>query len=296
MQLQSDQRGTVYTATISSWEETLPDLLDAAGLIVGIEKKQPILIKPNLVEPQNPPITTHVGLIEVLVDYLQKHLPQKRLIIGEGTGSLTRDTYHCFDVLGYTRLAQERGIELIDLNVEELCHKQDSSCNRWPEMYLPKLLDEVFLLSVPILKAHTLSKVTLTMKNMMGCAPPAHYQGNGPWGKASFHTRMHESIFDLNRYRTPDFTLLDATIGMSQSHLWGPNCDPAVNRLAVSWDPVAIDSYGTSLLGKEWRTIEHIRLANGLLGQAEITDLIDISVEDTSTIKPEIYTGVEKEI
>ncbi len=279
-QLPGKQQGIVYTTVITSWQEVLPPLLDSAGLLEGIDSKRPILIKPNLVEPQNPPITTHVGLIEVLIDYLQEHLPEQRLIIGEGTGSLSRDTYHCFDVLGYTRLAQDRGLELIDLNVEELTHKQDSDCNRWPEMYLPKLLDEVFLLSVPILKAHTLAKVTLTMKNMMGCAPPAHYNGGGPWGKASFHTRMHESIFDLNRYRTPDFTLLDATIGMSQSHLWGPSCDPPINRLAASWDPVAIDSYGAALLGKDWRTVEHIRLADGLLGQAEIARPLEVTYEE----------------
>ena len=198
------------------------------------------------------------------------------MIIGEGTGSLQHDTYHCFDELGYTRLAQEKNVELLDLNREELNHKKNPGCERWPQMYLPKLLDKAFLLSVPTLKAHTLAKVTLTMKNMLGCAPPSHYQGNGSWGKSSFHRQIHEAIFDLNRYRTPDFTILDATVGMTKAHLWGPTCEPPVNRLAVSWDPVAIDSYGATLLGRDWHNIKHIRLAHDVLGRSDIHGIREI--------------------
>ena len=143
-------------------------------------------------------------------------------------------------------------------------------------MYLPELLDEVFLLSVPVLKAHSLAGVTLTMKNMMGCAPPTHYQKGGCWGKSAFHSRIQEAVFDLNRYRTPDFTLLDATIGMSKAHLWGPHCQPAVGLIAASADPVAIDSFGCSLLKRSWRDIGHIAMADGVLGCAEPLQIVKL--------------------
>jgi uncharacterized protein (DUF362 family) len=146
---------------------------------------------------------------------------------------------------------------------------QNSKCRRWPEMYLPKVIFESFLISVPVLKAHSLAGVTLTMKNMIGLTPPAHYQQGGPWKKASFHQGIQEAVFDLNRYRTPDFTLLDATIGMQEAHLWGPTCDPPPNRLAASYDPVAIDSYGCRLLGIKWNTIGHLAMAHGTLGTAD---------------------------
>lgn len=141
-------------------------------------------------------------------------------------------------------------------------------------MYLPDLVLDNFLISVPVLKAHSLSRVTLTMKNMMGCAPPAHFQGSGGWGKSSFHQRIDEAVFDLNRYRTPDFTVLDASVGMAQAHLWGPTCKPPVNRIAVSYDPVAIDAYGTTLLKRSWQDIKHIRLAHNVLGIAEPLEII----------------------
>ncbi len=228
-----------------------------------------MIIKPNLVEILAPPITTPVELVDTLIGYLLNYLPAEKIIVGEGCGATDYTTHHAFKELRYTVLSEKYHIELVDLNTEELRYSENSSCRRWPEMYLPKILDGAFILSVPQLKAHSLAGVTLTMKNMMGCAPPDHFRGEGAWNKSAFHTRIHEAIFDLNRYRTPDFTLLDATIGMAKAHLWGPQCSPAVNTLAASFDPVAIDSYGTTLLGRRWQDIDHIVMANGILGEAQ---------------------------
>jgi uncharacterized protein (DUF362 family) len=269
----SEKSGIIWSAPAEPLYDTLEPLLDAAGLIDTLSSHSTVLIKPNLVEALDPPITTPVGIIEALVDYLQASLPSLDIIVGEGTGSLQYDTFHCFERLGFMGLAQREGVELLDLNEEPSRHLSDESCTRWPVMYLPELLFDTFLLSVPVLKAHSLSKVTITMKNMMGCAPPAHFRGGGGWGKASFHRQIEEAIFDLNRYRTPDFTLLDGSIGMAQAHLWGPHCSPPVNRICASYDPVAIDAYGTELLGRSWKDIGHIRQAHRLLGIAEPLDV-----------------------
>ena len=195
--------------------------------------------------------------------------PGAEIIVGEGSGARAYDTQHCFQALGYEEMAAGKNISLVDLNLEPLVRKSQKNCHRWPVMHLPRLVFESFLISVPVLKAHTLAEVTLTMKNMMGLAPPAHFQKGGHWKKAAFHDRIQEAIFDLNRYRTPDFTVLDATVGMPEAHLWGPTCNPPVNRLAAGFDPVAMDAYGAMLLKRDWRRIEHIRLAHGCLGLAE---------------------------
>lgn len=55
---------------------------------------------------------------------------------------------------------------------------------------------------------------------------------------------------------------------MAEAHLWGPHCDPPVNRLAASADPVALDAYGTSLLGIDWKKVGYISMAHTLLGSA----------------------------
>lgn len=270
-----NQNGTVYTINFLSWQESLPPLLDKAGLPERIPAGTTILIKPNLVETLRPPITTPVGLVRSIVEYLQKHL-NNPVVIGEGCGALDYDTHRCFTELGYTEMAREKGVELIDLNKAPCRRHSLLRCRRWPEFYLPEIATNCFLLSVPVLKAHTLSEVTLTMKNMMGLAPPDHYHEGGHWKKAAFHKRIHEAVADLNRYRSPDFTVLDATVGMAEAHLWGPTCDPPINKLVAGFDPVAIDSYGAALLGKDWRRIGHIADVDGELGCADPLNMIAV--------------------
>ena len=267
---------TVFTSSFTSWQESVPLLLDAAGLIKRLGSVNKIIIKPNLVEPQEPPITTPVQLVAALVEHIHASRPGLKIIIGEGCGSSCNSTWQVFEALGYNRLADLPYVTLMDLNEAPLVHLQNSECKRWPEMYLPKIVFESFLISVPVLKAHSLAGVTLTMKNMIGLAPPAHFQQGGYWKKASFHQRIQEAVFDLNRYRTPDFTLLDATIGMQEAHLWGPTCDPPPHRLAAGYDPVAIDSYGCRLLGIKWNSIGHLAMAHGLLGTADPITVHDV--------------------
>ena len=89
-------------------------------------------------------------------------------------------------------------------------------------MWLPKAVFEHVLISLPVLKAHSLSRLTGSMKNMIGIAPPKHYSGqHGFWKKAVFHHHLDQAIVDLISYRKPDFTIMDATIGLADR--W-PSC------------------------------------------------------------------------
>ncbi len=266
---QSNTSGRIAAVDFTDWHENVFALLDHFALERILAKQKRILLKPNLVEDKPPPVTTPVELVAAIIDYLQERVPDVPIVIGEGCGSLGYDTWHVFTALGYTDLAAAKGVELLDLNEAELVKKQDPACNRFPEIYLPKIVFDSFLLSVPMLKAHTLAQVTLTMKNMMGLAPPVHYQKGGHWKKASFHNGVQEAVFDLNRYRCADFTLLDATVGMSKAHLWGPTCEPPPNLLLAGFDPVSIDAHGAAILGRNWRQIGHIKMADSILGQAD---------------------------
>ena len=56
-------------------------------------------------EALEPPITTPVGLIEELVQYIQAVSPGSKIIVGEGCGSTNYETDHVFHSLGYTEMA-----------------------------------------------------------------------------------------------------------------------------------------------------------------------------------------------
>ena len=278
-QMHSMKQGTVYTVKQENQQYRVTSLLDAAGLDKKIAGRPVILIKPNLVEALPPPITTPVSLVRAIILYLRKH-SQAEILIGEGTASATYDTPHAFEALGYTELGQELDVPLIDLNHEPCISLKCAKYDRWPEMHLPQIAMESFLLSVPMLKAHSLALVTLTMKNMMGLAPPQHYQQGGGWKKSAFHLGIQDAVADLNRYRTPDFSVLDATLGMAEAHLWGPTCQPPPHILAASEDPVAIDAYGAQLLHKNWQEIDHIKSVHQELGQAA-----PLTVHEIMTVK-----------
>jgi uncharacterized protein (DUF362 family) len=258
----------IYCIDFKNWNESVSKLLEASNLDKCLPEGKKILLKPNLVTNDPPPITTPVAFTRAVADFILSKNPRAKIIIAEGCGATEYDTFTPFKDLGYKDLAQENNFELIDLNNAPLIKLSNPECKRWPEFYMPRIIMESFLISLPVLKAHSIADVTLTMKNMMGAAPPKHYNA-GSWQKSAFHSQMHEALFDMNRYRTPDFTVLDATVGMRDAHLWGPTCDPKPNLLAASADPVAIDTFGTSVLNKDWQEIGHIKMADGILGFAD---------------------------
>ena len=249
------------------YEESLPALMELLNVGPHLSSVERVVIKPNLVNTSRPPVTTPVELVAAIVDYVRQ-VSSARIVVAEGCGSPLYDTYRPYRKLGYVELADAKGIGLVDLNNAELLKLSDNRCRLYPHFMMPRVVMESFLISVPVLKRHSLAKVTLTMKNMMGCAPPRHY-GGLVWKKSKFHKNMHRSIFEMNLYRTPDLTILDGSVGLATYHLGGPKCKPPVRKLVGGFDPVAVDSYGAGLLCLDWREIKHIALAHSVLGNGE---------------------------
>lgn len=250
-----------------SFKLSLPTLLDEIGAAEVLKRQERILIKPNLVNTSPPPITLPLSAAEALIQYIRE-CSSAELIIGEGTGEPHIDSFDVFRAHGYDRLAKTYNVQLIDLNEAKNVQLSNPDCQIFPQFYLPEIAFDSFIISFPVLKAHSLADVTLAMKNMMGLPSHHHYQQGGYWRKSAFHARMHRAIFELNSYRKPDLSIIDASVGMAEYHLGGPTCDPPVNKLVAGFDPVAVDAMGSELLGFSWREIEHIRLADGVLGNA----------------------------
>ena len=242
----------------SSYSESVPEVLDAIRAAEVLQQQTAVLIKPNLVNASPFPITTAPQCVEAVIQYVRS-CSDAAIVIGEGCGDSDLETPQVFDSLGYTDLARRQGVELVDLNHARLEKFTNEDCPVFPQMYLPQVVMSHYLISVPVLKAHSFSEITGTLKNMIGLAPPKYYSGRfGSWKKAVFHGKMHQSIVDLNSYRTPDLSLMDATVGMPDFHLGGPQCDPPVGKLIAGFDPVKVDRRSAELLGLDWRKIAHL--------------------------------------
>ena len=246
----------VSVISFTNYKESVAKAFDGIEAGAVLADKSKILIKPNLVDDIPFPVTTPVECVEAIIDYVRS-VSDAGIIVAEGSGG-PKSTTEVFSELGYSRLAEEKQVRLVDLNGEPLVRSENPSCKIFREYYIPKIAMEYFIISVPVLKAHSFSEVTLSLKNMMGFAPPSHYQVGGFWKKSFFHRRMHESIIEMNMHRMPDLTLLDATVGMPDYHLGGRHCDPPVNKIVASFDALEADKAGAGLLGFDWKRIGHL--------------------------------------
>ncbi len=241
-----------------SYRESVREALDSIGAHTVLAAQKHILIKPNLINASPHPVTTPPQCCEAIIDYI-RNCSGADVVIGEGCGDASRETDDIFSELGYTELAARMGVALLDLNCAPMKKYTNPSCTVFPEIYLPETAFTHFIVSVPVLKAHTLAAVSGSRKNMMGFAPPRYYAGKyGVWKKAVFHANMQQSIIDLNTYRTPDLTVMDATVGLAEYHLGGPECSPPANKIFAGCDAGEVDRLAAQQLGLDWRTIGHI--------------------------------------
>lgn len=248
---------TAETIEFTTYGGSVSEILDRISAGDEIKKQKKILIKPNLVTASPPPVTTPPVCCGAVIDYIRLYSPDADIAIAEGTGDPAYKGMQIFEALGYTELAEQKQVGLIDLNDQPVLKLENPECKRFPEFYMPEIAMSCFIISVPVLKVHTLSGFTGTMKNMMGFAPPSHYSGGG-WNKAAFHRDLQNAISDLNLYRSADLTILDAVVGMAESHLGGRKCDPPVGRLVAGYDPAAVDRKSAGLLGLDWKKIGHL--------------------------------------
>lgn len=246
------------TIDFSSYGESVTEALDIIGAREVLARQSAILIKPNLINTSPHPVTTPVDCCEALIGYVRSS-SKAEVVIAEGCGDPSVETDEVFDALGYRVLSRRHGVALVDLNKARLRKLEDKNCSAFPEIYLPEIAFTHFIISVPVLKAHSLAVITGTLKNMMGLVPPKYYSGKfGTWKKAVFHGDIHRSIIDLNTYRPPDLSLMDATLGLAEYHLGGRHCCPPVKKIIAGFDPIEVDREAAGLLGFRWEEIPHL--------------------------------------
>ena len=255
--------GGALMAKVVAWRfdgyaDTVSGCMTDAGAADLLASGRPVMLKPNLVNDTPFPVTTPPAFCEAVIAFVRR-CTDAPIVIAEGCGAATLETPDVFARLGYVRMARQREVQLIDLNRAHLVRLQNESCHRFPEMWLPEMVFNHVLISLPVLKAHSLCGFTGSMKNMMGLVPPSRYAGRyGSWKKAAFHQRLDDAIVELNRYRSPDFTVFDATVGLADFHLGGASCNPPCNQVLAGANARAVDREAAGLLGLDWRCIGHL--------------------------------------
>jgi uncharacterized protein (DUF362 family) len=215
--------------------DALHEILDDHGS--GLDWTRGVFLKPNIVfaaKPESGQITPP-KLVGALIHALRELHANLDIVMGDGV-AVGRDPEENFRVSGYTELAREAGVPLVDLHAAE-CRPM-----RWRfgELDLPSLaLDRIYV-NLPILKYSSACVLSGALKNQKGLLPAEM--------KKQFHRLgLHEQIAELNRAVRPSLTIMDC------SRFFGPN-------VLISGDNCGeIDATACRLL--EIDEPEHVRLS-----------------------------------
>ena len=136
---------------------------------------------------------------------------------------------------------------------------------------MPKIVQEAFIISLPVLKDHSFTKTTIAMKNMFGIAPGKYYSGS--WNKSKLHSpSTDKSVVDICTYKKPDLSIVDASVALKGMHLAGTH--KKLDLILAGFDPVAVDTVGSELLGHNPKNLEYLKLADGLLGSMDNIQIV----------------------
>ncbi len=259
-------RSRVAILRAESYSHDLEKILHyGLGLFHLDVRGKTVLLKPNLVDYiSGSHINTHPLLVAAAVECFRR-LGAKHVLVGEGPGH-QRDTELVLLESGFTDELRQLKVPFVDLNRGELVMTPllagYTGMNR---LWLPRtVLEADFVVSMPKVKTHHWSGVTLSMKNMFGVVPGAKYG----WPKNILHWKgIQESILDVCATVPVHFVIADAIVAMEGN---GPlNGHPRpLNRIVLADDPVAADATCARLMGLDPNRITHIRIGSQFLGNA----------------------------
>jgi len=241
--------------------DTRKAVFSAVELLGGIDEKMvkqfpSILIKPNLCGGVPGEAGSHTS-IEVLRSALEFFSSYSApLLIGEADCSFN-DAHEVFTSLGIYELGKHFGARVINLSEGPSVEAEVPQPLSLKRVRISSVLHQSLIVSVPVLKTHPWCAVTMNMKNMYG----AIFEKE----KAFLHNGLEKNIVDINKVIRPHICIVDAVTAVVRGGfkygLW-VGCPPTKLDLIIAGiNPVAVDSVGTRILGKDPWNIGYIKIA-----------------------------------
>jgi uncharacterized protein (DUF362 family) len=268
--------------SIIKYEKPLESVRKAVELCAGLDhlpSKAKVIIKPNIVFwartanfPKYGVITTS-RVVEDMVVLLKEHGIDD-ITIAEGTVLRNpkdmQTQMHAFESLGYGVLKKRYGVE--SLNIWERPFEKIDLGDGIELKFNVDILNADFVVDLPVLKTHSMTKVSLGIKNLKGMI-------DIPSRKKCHNTdavkNLHFMVAKLADKMPPMFTLLDGIYTNER----GPNVDGTMyrkNLLIASADVLSADMVGAKVLGFEPEVVPH--LLHAARNRKRPLDLSDIEI------------------
>jgi uncharacterized protein (DUF362 family) len=248
-------------------------VLEAIGGISRFVKKgQQVVLKPNMSFARTPDFsaTTHPLVVATVAQACMEAGAQQVLVIDH---TLHRAEL-CLERTGIREACKDiSGVHVLALQDRKFYREIKIPQGKILERVevIKDVLDSPVLINIPVAKSHSATGVSMGMKGLMGLI----------WDRESFHSQynMNQAIADLGTVIKPQLTILDATRALTSGGPGGPGEVKKPNLIIAGVDPIAVDSYGVSVVpwyGQNFkgRQVEHLLLAHQRgLGKIDIDQL-----------------------
>ena len=261
----AETSSTVAVVRNGSPEEMVTKAVEMLGGIARfVSKGDNVVIKPNIGWARRPEqaANTNPEVVAAIV----------RLCKSAGAGKIKvfdntcNETKRCYVMSGIQKAAENAGADVIYVFPQKF-KKTDIPNGKilksW-QFYKDALDADVFI-NVPIVKHHSLSRMTMGMKNMMGIL-------GGNRGK--IHNQFDQKLADINTVVKPTLTILDAVNVLMRNGPVGGNVNDvkSFNTIVAGVDPVAVDSYGASFFDLKGMDLGFLRKAHAMgLGEIDLS-------------------------
>lgn len=263
---------TKSKVSIVKGNQVTKNVAKALDLIGGLKSiiypHSRVLIKPNLGVPlpAKTAVTTDPRIVTALIRLLRE-AGAKKVMVGE-SAVVGFDAGQVFTTLKLKDLFEKAGAEVVNLDQDE-----------WIEVKIPNgdVLKKIkvcrtayesdFIITVPKMKTHFQTGVTLGLKNMKGTIPDISkrimHRIGVPLEKREEYG-LDRAIVDLSTVLSPDLSVIDALVAL-EGFVPGPRLVGTpirMNTILAGFDPVAVDAVSCRVMGLNPLEIRHLRLAH----------------------------------
>jgi uncharacterized protein (DUF362 family) len=236
-----------------------------------------VLLKPNAgrMARSGQGITTHAEVVAAAIDAFQQAGAQ----VAVGDSPITGvKAIEALKATGITAVAQKRNCPVLDMDERPSVERDIPDAQALHKLKLcPDVLDFDVIVSMPVMKMHMHTDVTLSVKNMKGCLwrrfkvqlhmlPPIEGSDEKP---------INVALADMASVLLPQLAIIDGTVGMEGL---GPAAgEPKIlDCVVVSTDAFAADAVACRLMGTRAEDVPHLRM--GAERQLGVIDLEQINI------------------
>jgi len=232
------------------------------GMSRFISRGDKVLIKPNIGWDRTPEMAacTNPDVVAALVA-MSFEAGAKEVVVMDHTINQPK---RCYARSGIQEAARAAGARVLFTDEQRL--KKMALKGEWLREWeiFQDFVEVDKLINVPIAKVHSLSRVTLGLKNWLGAIG-----GN----RNQLHQKIDQAVVDLGAFFKPTLTVLDAyRVLVRNGPQGGRVSDTRLQKTVVAGkDPVAVDAYGATFFELKPQELAFLKLAQSRgLGKFEL--------------------------